>query len=241
MSRGWFGNREKHRLASKGIRSTYRRLKGDMLTRQETWVLRDKFIENFGYYNDKDFEEWVLDTTDKTPFYSSSHAFPHISSPSIMPMGLSGKTDINKDNVVNYIMAYEDGSISEQGMIDLFAYLVESGMAWTLQGHYGRTAKALIDHRIIDKDGNVTSEKYGGKPVARKVTKDKDLQELYDNLWDVFDYRGREFTQTFYSGSTYSTEKYPMRSKEIIWEDEDGNQIYLFEDTIEYIPFKEGY
>jgi hypothetical protein len=42
------------------------------------------------------------------------------------------------------LMAYEDGSMSEEEVVDLFQRLVDNGMAWSLQGHYGRTAEALI-------------------------------------------------------------------------------------------------
>lgn len=59
-----------------------------------------------------------------------------------------------KDLVLE-IMDYESGELSDNQTIDLFARLINSGMAWQLQGHYGRTAKALIEAGYIDKQGNV--------------------------------------------------------------------------------------
>jgi hypothetical protein len=46
---------------------------------------------------------------------------------------------------VGAIMAYESGELSEEGMIELFQGLIDSGMAWQLQGCYGRQAAALIE------------------------------------------------------------------------------------------------
>ena len=58
--------------------------------------------------------------------------------------------------LVDNIIAYEQGELSDQEVVRLFADLVRSGMAWSLQGSYGRTATALIKEGWIDREGNVT-------------------------------------------------------------------------------------
>jgi hypothetical protein len=47
---------------------------------------------------------------------------------------------------VEKIMAYEDGEMTGEEIQDFFQGLIDSGLAWTLQGHYGRTANALINN-----------------------------------------------------------------------------------------------
>lgn len=44
-----------------------------------------------------------------------------------------------------FIMAYEQGDCTDDELIVGFQHLIDNGHAWTLQGCYGRTAKALID------------------------------------------------------------------------------------------------
>lgn len=53
-------------------------------------------------------------------------------------------------DVVGDIIAYEGGKMSDEETHDFFQYLVDSGMAYTLQGHYGRTANALLQAGEIE-------------------------------------------------------------------------------------------
>ena len=56
-----------------------------------------------------------------------------------------GKHKKKEMDLVGKIMDYEGGAMGEEEMVEFFQKLIDNGMAWTLQGHYGRTAKALID------------------------------------------------------------------------------------------------
>jgi hypothetical protein len=46
---------------------------------------------------------------------------------------------------VDKIMAFESGDLDEEGVIELFQELIDSGLAWQLQGSYGRMARNLIE------------------------------------------------------------------------------------------------
>ena len=56
---------------------------------------------------------------------------------------------------VDLIMDYEGGDITKENFMELFSILIKNGNAWTLQGHYGRTAHGLIQMGYISKDGDI--------------------------------------------------------------------------------------
>jgi hypothetical protein len=39
----------------------------------------------------------------------------------------------------------ESGEMEDEKAIEFFQHLIDTGIAWSLQGHYGRTAAALIE------------------------------------------------------------------------------------------------
>ena len=47
-------------------------------------------------------------------------------------------------NMIEKIIAYEKGDMDDEQTTEFFQELIDSGLAWTLQGHYGRAAAALI-------------------------------------------------------------------------------------------------
>lgn len=56
-----------------------------------------------------------------------------------------GEALANDFNTVDFIIDYEAGVLSEEEVIDGFQQLIDSGIVWSLQGSYGRTAATLID------------------------------------------------------------------------------------------------
>lgn len=52
-------------------------------------------------------------------------------------------------NFASRLHDYENGDMDDDDMLILFQDLVDTGLAWQLQGSYGRTAQALIDNGII--------------------------------------------------------------------------------------------
>jgi hypothetical protein len=47
------------------------------------------------------------------------------------------------------IIAYEQGDLDADDTIELFQHLVDTGMAWSLQGSYGRAAMVLIEAGLV--------------------------------------------------------------------------------------------
>ena len=48
-------------------------------------------------------------------------------------------------HLTDMIVRYEMGELDELDCIALFQELIDTGLAWQLQGSYGRTATALIE------------------------------------------------------------------------------------------------
>lgn len=46
---------------------------------------------------------------------------------------------------LSFIMDFENGDLTDDQIINGFQQLINSGLAWSLQGSYGRMAKQLID------------------------------------------------------------------------------------------------
>ena len=56
---------------------------------------------------------------------------------------------MKNDDFINDVIKYEEGNMTDEEIISFFQYLVDSGIAWTLQGHYGRMAMHLIEEELI--------------------------------------------------------------------------------------------
>jgi|TARA_R110000823_G_scaffold219825_2_gene348629 hypothetical protein len=55
-----------------------------------------------------------------------------------------------KNDLTQRLISYEKGELDEPSIIQLFQELVDSGLAWNLQGHYGRRAYQLIESGDIE-------------------------------------------------------------------------------------------
>ena len=77
-------------------------------------------------------------------------------------------------DLVTQIMLYESGELDYEDTLNLFSKLIKSGQAWSLQGHYGRTAKQIIELNLISKDGKITQH---GLDSIENVKQDQMLLE----------------------------------------------------------------
>lgn len=58
--------------------------------------------------------------------------------------GLQVTSEINQANYLSILIDFETGQLDDETTIKFFQYLIDTGLAWQLQGFYGRTAKDLI-------------------------------------------------------------------------------------------------
>ena len=55
-----------------------------------------------------------------------------------------------ENEVVDKIIRYENDEMSEEETISFFQELIDSGLCWKLQGHYGRVATAFIKEGVCN-------------------------------------------------------------------------------------------
>ena len=53
--------------------------------------------------------------------------------------------------LVDRLIAYEEGQLNEDEEIALFQHLIDTGTCWQLQGHYHRVAATLIEAGLIKR------------------------------------------------------------------------------------------
>lgn len=71
---------------------------------------------------------------------------------------MNTKIGTKEFDLIGYIMDYESNNMDDKRMLELFAHLIKTGQAWTLQGDYGRTANILIENEAISLDGEILIE-----------------------------------------------------------------------------------
>lgn len=77
---------------------------------------------------------------------------------------------VKEMDMLDKIMSYEGGEMDEDSIIEFFQELIDNGMAWQLQGHYGRTAKHLIEIGVCSKADPARAALKQGANVAERGT-----------------------------------------------------------------------
>jgi hypothetical protein len=57
--------------------------------------------------------------------------------------------EVDLVRLVDQLIAYEEGQITEDQEVAFFEHLVETGTCWQLSGHYQRVAATLIEAGLI--------------------------------------------------------------------------------------------
>ena len=81
------------------------------------------------------------------------------------------------DRITVLCMGYEEGSLSHQQTVDLFQELLEKGLVWKLQGHYGRQAEAWIREGVLALP-NVSTDSNGTYHILGEMSVSSRLEDL---------------------------------------------------------------
>jgi hypothetical protein len=67
----------------------------------------------------------------------------------IRPGGDTPNPEVGFVQLVDQLIAYEEGQLTEDEQIALFQHLIDTGTCWHLEGHYQRVAATLIEAGLI--------------------------------------------------------------------------------------------
>jgi hypothetical protein len=83
-------------------------------------------------------------------------------------------------DTVSKIMAYENGELSDEETIQFFQELIDSGLAWRLQGSYGRMAQRLIEEGLCTtRNATAAVKNKVATELSTKISDDlPDINEL---------------------------------------------------------------
>jgi hypothetical protein len=59
--------------------------------------------------------------------------------------GLKVASKIDETNYLDYLIQWETEGLDDIDTVLFFQYLIDTGLAWSLQGTYGRAARSLIE------------------------------------------------------------------------------------------------
>ena len=65
---------------------------------------------------------------------------------------------VRTKDLVDQIMEYESGMLSDPETLEMFSTIVKEKLQYSLQGHYGRTASALIEDGWLNREGDILKE-----------------------------------------------------------------------------------
>ena len=128
-NKGWKNESMRHSASAKGVKTTYKRLTGQTLSRYETDEYRYRFIDEWGYFDQEHFDRWLQDKTGKVSYKTlrNQHSLmtgfgqPKIDMRKRFLVGssddISYATSLNPLEYIKYLKLeddYEQGNISRE-------------------------------------------------------------------------------------------------------------------------------
>lgn len=124
---------------------TYTALKGEPLLMNTVLITHGANFSLLGF-------ECSRQISEKMPLQALNDAWALAGEPEkpVIQVQAKAKPAVKAPDVAE-IMAYENGEMDEETMVEFFQRLIASGLAWQLQGCYGRQAAGLIEAGLCHK------------------------------------------------------------------------------------------